>query len=302
MTSTNNYPAVNHAPNQNQINYAPNSGYPTLNVPHQQNRAAPQYNPNLHPQGHNAPHNYRPPNPAFNQVNYQNPFGHQNANQQVHLQVQTGNQGNNNLEKMVQRNMMLQQLKKNTSSSGMGCVILLAILSITFGVAVTAYIGNSKKDNMQTAVDAFMLKNLLKTNFKLDIVDQIFLLPNYSKDECDRFLAGSISIPALSLFVFGGFNLVALFLACCSMTCMAYLQGLWAAIWGIATLMTMSGNCSGINSLVKLLNNPPVVSWPFYAIMCALSMASVIANCKWGSSITKAEQERKSLTLMAAMA
>jgi hypothetical protein len=245
------------------MNYSPNTNYPSLNAP-----------------------------------NHQTAFYHQNYNQQqAHHQVPIQNQGDS-----MKRMLMLQQMNKNIRASGVCAVLLLALISIIAGFAITVYLAQEKHDNREAAANAFVLKKLLEGKIidKLETADQMFLLVNYNKDECDRLLGGNISAPILSLIVFAGFNVIALLAACCKLTFMSYLHAILAAVWGVATLMTMNANCTGVASqiIIILQKAPPLESWPFFAVMFVLSVASVIVNWQWKSNMAKAEREKQNLSLM----
>jgi len=302
------------------------TGYPTLDPP-QQDTSAPnvnnnpyQYqntnpNPNLVPQNQNLNQNQYPnfvpqnlnqnqnPNPAFNQINYQNPFGHPNVNTNVNVQppsyyppTQYNNSGKDQAKNMIQRNMLLQHMSKNIKASGQGSTMCLTIINTIIGVLI-AYIGIGVAD-YNNIRKAFLALSFHEITFP----ETFFIIMLKSRgDVCLTLLAGGVSLFSLG-GVFAVFNFCASCFACCKVTCMAYIQACWTIIWTIVALSQTNGNCGGLNSLVvRNFSGIPHTTWPFYAAMALGSLMCVIANCCWSSNQAKAEQERRSLNLMAAM-
>ena len=275
----------------NQQPFIPNGNHPISNP------AKPHQIPNnQYPQGLIR----NPPMP----INYQNPF---DAQQQSGYPVQPQQLPNNAEIMQPESNsneslLFYHMMNIKTGNSGFSCVAVLAFLSILFGGLIAAYWVTKENSSMFGTLHRVYF---LMSGYEIQDMDLLFGLIMRSRDDkCLLFIAGNLSLPVLSLFIFAVFNCIALFLVFVKGTFNQYLQAIWAFVWGIVAYLEFPGKCDGLNSFLLQYGEKGSLSSsvPFYALMAILSLASAIANFRWSQSITRENGEKDGVAVIAALA
>jgi len=196
---------------------------------------------------------------------------------------------------MLQRHMLMQAMSKNITAPGKGLVIMVCLLSIVVGIGLAVLVISNKW--YEATVEAYRIA------FNYFKPEDFFKLLADGGSSCLKLMVGALLFPLISAFVFGGFNLLAMLLACCGATCCGVFQGLNALFYGGLALYFMGGSCGPLDYVFDYQgkNYSPTNCWIFYAILSILSILSVLSNIRWCNSKTRAEQERNKLSLMVAM-
>jgi len=208
------------------------------------------------------------------------------------------NDGKQEMQNMVQRNLLLKQMAKEGGSSSPGLIILLAVISIVFS-GLMFFVGLVTRYFEGVAVGR--LFDIEYSGF--NIFSYFFtIIFRTAGDSCRSFMAGIVAIPYAAMF-FGGFNIIALFLGCCSCTFMTYVQGSVALLTGLLAAYESFYKCSTLGLLlIPYLNDKdhipdPHNSWSVYAGMAILSLLSAIANHKVKVEADKKREENLSLMI-----